>query len=502
VSVSVSDRERPLILLTGVTGYVGGRLLRVLEERGERLCCLTRRPEAVASDRDSTTIVAGDVLDRASLAPAMRGVGTAYYLVHSMTSASSFEEQDRRGAANFASAAREAGVRRIVYLGGLGAGGDLSSHLSSRQEVGCILAGSGVQTIEFRASIVIGSGSLSFEMLRKLVERVPVMITPRWVRTRAQPIAIEDVLDYLVAALDVELEGSKVFEIGGADRVSYEELMREYARQLGLRRWIVPVAFLSARLSSLWLGLVTPVYARVGRKLIDSLPHETVVRSAGADRAFAIRPRGYREAIARALANEDREFAETRWSDAVSSSGLQPERYGGVRHGKRLVDSRSIQVRVPPEQAFRPIRRIGGETGWYFGDRLWRLRGFLDLLAGGVGVRRGRRDPETPTVGSALDFWRVEAYEPDRLLRLRAEMRLPGRAWLQFEVTRNDTGSAIRQTASFHPTGLLGTAYWYSLFPIHSWIFKGMLSRIADAAQAPEGRRRALPGISTELDHA
>ena len=266
------------VLLTGATGYVGGRLLRALEERGERVRCLTRRPEAVASHRDTTTIVAGDVLEIESLRPAMRGVETAYYLVHSMTSAASFEEQDRRGAGNFAAAAREAGVRRIVYLGGLGAGGDLSSHLSSRQEVGRILADSGVQTIEFRASIVIGSGSLSFEMLRKLVERLPVMITPRWVRTKAQPIAIEDVLDYLVAALDVELEDSMVFEIGGADRVSYEELMREYARQLGIRRWIIPVPLLTARLSSLWLGLVTPVYARVGRKLIDSLPHETVVR--------------------------------------------------------------------------------------------------------------------------------------------------------------------------------------------------------------------------------
>ena len=502
MTATVSGRQRPPILLTGATGYVGGRLLRVLEERGERVRCLTRRPEAVASHRDTTTVIAGDVLEIESLRPAMLGVETAYYLVHSMTSAAGFEEQDRRGAGNFAAAAREAGVRRIVYLGGLGAGGDLSSHLSSRQEVGRILADSGVQTIEFRASIVIGSGSLSFEMLRKLVERLPVMVTPRWVRTTAQPIAIEDVLDYLVAALDVELEGSTVFEIGGADQVSYEELMREYARQLGIRRRIIPVPFLTARLSSLWLGLVTPVYARVGRKLIDSLPHETVVRSASAGRAFPIKPRGYREAIARALANEDREFSETRWSDSVSSAGLRPERYGGVRHGKRLVDSRSTQVRVSPAQAFRPIRRIGGETGWYFGNRLWRLRGFIDLLAGGVGVRRGRRDPETPTVGSALDFWRVEAYEPDRLLRLHAEMKLPGRAWLQFEVDPNDSGSTIRQTAIFHPTGLLGTAYWYGLFPVHSWIFQGMLTKIANAAQAPEGSRRPLPGITTELDHA
>jgi uncharacterized protein YbjT (DUF2867 family) len=501
-SVPAPGRLRPAILLTGATGYVGGRLLRLLEERGERVRCLTRRPDALRPERDTTTVVAGDVLEIESVRSAMRDVETAYYLVHSMSSAASFEEQDRRGADNFAAAAREAGVRRIVYLGGLGAGSDLSSHLASRQEVGCILADSGVQTIEFRASIVIGSGSLSFEMLRKLVERLPVMVTPRWVRTTAQPIAIEDVLAYLVAALDVELEDSAVFEIGGADQVSYEGLMREYARQLGIRRWIIPVPFLTARLSSLWLGLVTPVYARVGRKLIDSLPHETVVRSASADRAFPIKPRGYGEAIARALANEDREFSETRWSDSVASTGLQPERYGGVHHGKRLVDSRSIQVRASPAQAFRPIRRIGGETGWYFGNRLWRLRGFVDLLAGGVGVRRGRRDPETPRVGSALDFWRVEAYEPDRLLLLQAEMKLPGRAWLQFEVDGDDSRSTIRQTAIFHPTGLLGTAYWYGLFAVHSWIFKGMLTRIADVAQASDETREPLLSITAGLDHA
>jgi uncharacterized protein YbjT (DUF2867 family) len=489
-----------LVLLTGATGYVGGRLLRRLEDRGERVRCLTRRPEAVIPHCGTTTIAGGDVLDAESLRPALDGVETAYYLVHSMGSAGSFEEEDRRAARYFAAAAREAGVRRIVYLGGLGAGGDLSSHLASRQEVGRILAGEGVQAVEFRASVVIGSGSLSFEIIRKLVERLPVMVTPRWVRTVAQPIAIEDVLDYLVAALDVEVEGNAVFEIGGADAVSYEELMREYARQLGLRRLIIPVPFLTARLSSLWLGLVTPVYARVGRKLIDSLPHETVVRDSSALRAFPIRPRGYRDAISRALANEDREFAETRWSDAVTSGGLAPSRYGGVPHGKRLVDSRSVSVPVSPAQAFRPIRRIGGDTGWYFANRLWRLRGFLDLLAGGVGLRRGRRDPDSPTPGSALDFWRVEAFEPDHLLRLRAEMKLPGRAWLQFEVDGDDARSTIRQTAIFHPTGLLGTGYWYGLFPFHSWIFAGMLKAVARAAQAPVGAERPLAASSSGLD--
>ena len=392
----------------------------MLEERGERVRCLTRRPEAVAAHRDTTTIVTGDVLELESLRPAMRGIEIAYYLVHSMASATSFEQQDRRGAANFAAAAREAGVRRIVYLGGLGAGGDLSSHLASRQEVGRILADSGVPTIEFRASIVIGSGSLSFEMLRKLVERLPVMVTPRWVRTRAQPIAIEDVLDYLLAALDVELEGSAVFEIGGADQVSYEDLMREYARQLGIRRWIIPVPLLTARLSSLWLGLVTPVYARVGRNLIDSLPHETVVRSASAGRAFAIRPRGYREAIARALANEDREFAETRWSDAVSSAGLR-------RGALRRRPTRQAPGRLPLDPGAGLCRAgVSSDPADRRRDGLVLRRPPLAAARLHRPARRRRRRAPRPARprdadawASALDFWRVEAYEPNRLLRLR-----------------------------------------------------------------------------------
>ena len=475
---------RGIVLLTGATGYVGGRLLHRLEEQGERVRCLSRRPEALSDHAGTAEIVAGDVLDADTLGPALEGVDVAYYLVHSMGSGGSFEEEDRRAAANFAAAAAEAGLRRIVYLGGLGAGTDLSSHLASRQEVGQILSRAGVQVIEFRASVVIGSGSLSFEIIRALVERLPVMITPRWVRSVAQPIAIEDVLAYLMAAADLDLDGNAVFEIGGADQVSYEQLMREYARQAGLRRLIVPVPLLTPRLSSLWLGLITPVYARVGRKLIESLPHETVVQDTTALRTFPIRPRGHREAIARALAHENREFAETRWSDALSSTGLEAERYGGVRYGKRLVDSRSIRVPVGPADAFEPIRCIGGVTGWYFGDALWHLRGFLDLLVGGVGLRRGRRDPGQLTQGSTLDFWRVEAVEPDHLLRLRAEMRLPGRAWLQFEVDGDTGGSTIRQTAIFDPVGLPGAAYWYGLFPLHSWMFAGMLRRIAAAATA------------------
>jgi uncharacterized protein YbjT (DUF2867 family) len=473
------------VLLTGATGYVGGRLLPELERAGHRVRCLARRPEYLqARAASGTEIVAGDVLDPTTLREALRGIEVAYYLVHSMGSAGGFEEEDRRGARHFAEAALEAGVRRIVYLGGLGGSDELSAHLKSRHEVGRILRESGVDTVEFRASVIIGSGSLSFAMARALVDKLPVMVTPRWVRVLSQPISIEDVLAYLVAAAETEIGESRVFEIGGADRVSYLGIMEEYARQRGLRRWILPVPFLSLQLSSLWLGLVTPVYARVGRKLIESARNETVVRDDAALRAFSIRPRGIRESIERALINEDQRLARTRWSDALSAHG-RPRTWGGVDFGSRLVESRAERVPVSPERAFRPIRRIGGETGWYYGNFLWKLRGFLDLMVGGAGLRRGRRDPDLLAPGDTVDFWRVEAYEPDRLLRLSAEMRVPGRAWLQFEVRQDPDspqGSAIHQTAIFDPVGLSGRLYWYALYPLHAVIFSRMLQAIAREA--------------------
>ena len=471
-----------LCLVTGATGYVGGRLLRELAARGERVRCLARRPEFLEPRvAPGTEVVRGDVLQPESLAAAMAGVEVAYYLIHSMGSGRDFESEDRRGAHSFAAAAREAGVERIVYLGGLGHEPGLSRHLRSRQEVGRILRESGVPTIELRASIVIGSGSLSFEMVRALVQKLPVMITPRWVSQPAQPLAIEDLIAYLVSAADLELRASLVVEIGGADRVSYLDIMREFARQRGLRRSMIRVPVLSPRLSGLWLGLVTPVYARVGRELIDSVRNKTTVVDDSARRLFPlVAPRGIREAIARALLNEDRELAVTRWSDALSS-GAAPSQWGGSAFGSRIVDSRSVRVPRPPREAFAPVWRIGGETGWYYGDWLWRLRGFLDLLVGGVGVRRGRRDPEQLVPGDALDFWRVEAIEPDALLRLAAEMKLPGRAWLQFEVVPDGAGSTLRQTAIFDPVGLLGLAYWYALYPLHQLVFAGMLRGIVAA---------------------
>lgn len=472
-----------MILLTGATGYVGGRLLRRLESEGLAVRCLTRRPEQLRAQVAATTdVVGGDVCDPNAMACALRGVSSAYYLVHSMGAATDFESRDRIAAETFAAAAAACGVRRIIYLGGLGdANSPLSAHLRSRHEVGRVLARSGVETIELRASIVIGSGSLSFELIRALVERLPAMVTPRWVDVPAQPTGIEDVLSYLRAALDAPSSGSRIYEIGGPDRVSYGELMREYARQRGLRRCMIPIPLLTPRLSSLWLRLMTPLYASVGRKLIDSIRHPTVVQDDSALRDFAIRPIGVRDAIARALTNEDRAFAETRWSDALSAAG-EARSFGGARFGNRLVDSRSVVVAVPPDVAFAPIRRIGGATGWYYGTWLWNARGTIDLLCGGVGMRRGRRDPERLRVGETLDFWRVEAIEPPHLLRLAAEMKVPGRAWLEFEVVPEASGARIRQTALFDPVGLAGLAYWYGIYPLHRLVFAGMLRGIARAA--------------------
>lgn len=473
----------PRVLLTGATGYVGGRLLVELERRGASVRCFVRRPEALRGRvAPSTDIVAGDALDAPAVARAVDGVSAVYYLIHSM-GGEDFAARDREAARLLGDAAREAGVRRIIYLGGLGAGaGGLSEHLRSRQETGEILRQSGVPVLELRASIVLGSGSLSFEMIRALVERLPVMICPRWVAVEAQPIAVEDLIAYLAAALDLPAGSERIYEIGGPDRVTYGDLMREYARQRGLKRLLIPVPLLTPRLSSLWLALVTPLYARVGRKLVDSLRNPTVIRDPAALTTFLVRPRGVREAIARALLNEDQTFARTRWSDAVSSSGLT-ERYGGDLVGTRLVDSRRTFVPVSPAAAFAPIRRIGGDAGWYYGNPLWRLRGSLDLLVGGVGLRRARRNADDLSPGDALDFWRVESFEPDRLLRLRAEMKVPGRAWLQFETTPAPGGSEIRQTAIFDASGLLGLAYWYALYPLHRFVFAGMLRGIADRAQ-------------------
>lgn len=453
---------RRRILLTGATGYVGGQLLPALERDGHRVRCLARTPDSLAGKTGAgTEVVAGDITDRTSVDTAMRDIETVYFLVHSMGQGERFEELDRAGATNIAEAAVAAGVSRIIYLGGLGdSRSALSTHLRSRQEVGQLLrehAGTACQVVEFRASIVIGAGSASFEMIRALVERLPVMVTPRWVSVLAQPIAVADLLAYLGAALDLPSGPHRIYEIGGRDQLSYRDIMREYARQRGLRRLMIPVPLLTPRLSSLWLALVTPVHARVGRTLVDSIRHPTLVRDESARRDFAIAPVGIEAAIATAIVTEARD------------------------RRNRLIDDRTIVVEVPPERAFAAIRRIGGRNGWYYGNWLWRIRGGLDVMVGGVGMRRGRRDPDMLTVNDHVDWWNVEAYEPARLL-LAAEMKLPGRAWLEFQVTPAAGGSTIRQTAVFDPKGLAGLAYWYAVWPLHAFVFKGMLRGIAREA--------------------
>jgi uncharacterized protein YbjT (DUF2867 family) len=444
------------VLLTGATGYIGGRLLRHFEEAGRPVRCLARNPERVRATRSTTEIVQGDCLDQESLDRALVGVDSAYYLVHSMSVGADFAEVDRHAAASFGRAAARAGVRRIIYLGGLAdQTGSLSSHLQSRAETGSILRDSGIPVIELRASIVIGAGSLSFQMIEALVERLPVMVCPRWVATLTQPLAVDDVVAYLSAALELPETGGEVFEIGGPDVVSYGDIMREYARLRGLRRWLVPVPLLTPHLSGLWLALVTPAQARVGRALVEGLKNPTVVRSPPAMDTFRIQPMPLREALAKAI--ED-----------------------GARL-RQKVDTRTTIVDASPARVFTPIRQIGGTNGWYFGNALWRARGWLDVVWGGVGMGRGRRDIESCAPSDIIDGWTVEAYEPDRRLRLRADLKLPGRAWLEFQVTPLDDGrrSLIRQTATFDPRGLLGRAYWYGVLPVHEWLFSGLLQEIA-----------------------
>ncbi|MEQ1679709.1 MAG: SDR family oxidoreductase [Nitrospira sp.] len=472
-----------LILLTGASGYIGGRLLPSLENQGYRLRCLARRPEILKPKvSPSTEVVAGDVLDRASLDNAFCGVDVAYYMVHSMSSTGSFEETDRQAARNFSEAAKAAGVKGLIYVGGLGSDEEeLSAHLRSRHEVGDILRQSGLPVCEFRASAVIGSGSASFELVRALVERLPIMLTPRWVKGKAQPIGIDDLLDYLIEALQIPLSQYRIYEVGGADKVSYADMMRAYGRQRGLKPLIIPVPVLTPWLSALWLGLITPLYARIGRAIIESIVHVTVVRDNAALTTFSVRPMGIDEAMHRALVREERHFSETRWSDALSSSGRLPS-WGGVRFGTRIVDSRTLTVEAPPEAVFRSIERIGGNHGWYACNWLWRVRGFIDLLQGGVGMGRGRPSSTTLRVGDTVDSFRVEAIEPNRRLRLKSEMNLPGRAWLEFEVTEAGSSTQIRQTAIFDPVGLKGQLYWYSLYVPHEFVFNGMLRGIAQAA--------------------
>ena len=490
----MKERSPHKVLITGATGYVGGRLVGRLQGLGFAIRCMARKPSHLI-DRVSPDVEVdyGDVIEPLTLDTALQGVDTAFYLVHALAASGDFEATELTGARNFGEAARKAGVERIIYLGGLGDSGSVASaHMRSRHAVGEILRDSGVPTIEFRASIIIGSGSLSFELVRSLVRRLPVMVVPKWVRVKAQPIAIDDVLEYLVEAIEVPIDVSTVYEIGGQEQLSYLDLMKRYGEITGLHRLYINVPFLTPWLSSLWLNLVTPLFAKVGRKLIDSIRIASVVKDDKALRDFAVRPMNVSEAIRRAHDEEDRVFVETHWSDALSAS-TDSAGYGGQRFGPRIVDSRVITVDAEPEQAFECIERIGGANGWYYADWLWKIRGFMDRLLGGVGMQRGRRDPKCLRKGDVLDCWRLETIERPHKLLLRAEMKVFGRAWLQFEVNRQNAQTEIRQTAVYDPYGLTGLVYWYTLYPLHELVFRGMLRGIAKAAggsnpSEPRGR--------------
>jgi uncharacterized protein YbjT (DUF2867 family) len=472
------------ILIVGASGYIGGRLVPLLRSRGDDLVLMSRDARPLAARFPDARVVAADLLDAATLAPALEGIDVAYYLAHSMGAGErGFAERDRQAARNFAQAAARAGVSRIVYLGGLGDdAADLSHHLASRHETGAELAAHGVPVTEFRAAVIIGSGSASFEILRHLTERLPVMITPRWVGTRCQPIGIRDVLDYLVGALD-HPEAIGIVEIGAPDVLSYGDMMLTYARLRGLRRLMIPVPVLTPRLSSYWVNLVSPVPAGIARPLIEGLRNEVIVTHPGPAAAFGLAPLPFTEALQRAIDRTDRHDIESTWFDALAAPDRQSLTAVESREGM-IIDRRSHRVAAPPERAFAEIERLGGDAGWPYANLLWRIRGLADRVVGGVGMRLGRRDAAHVRVGDALDFWRVEEVRAPSLLRLRAEMRVPGRAWLQYEVSAAPGGSRIVQTAFFEPKGVSGLAYWYVLYPAHAVIFRGMVRELARRAAA------------------
>lgn len=473
----------PLVLVTGATGYVGGRLVpALLAAGGTAVRCLARTPAKLdaAPWRSEVEVVRGNV--GGDLAEALDGVGTLVYLVHSIGQGDRWAERDLADARNVAAQARAAGVGRIVFLGGLGCDSDdLSVHLRNRHEVGRALADSGIPTVELRAGVIIGSGSASFEMLRYLVEVLPVMITPRWVATRCQPIAIADVVTYLVqAVLGTDIPPG-VYEIGGPDVVSYAEMMDAYARGAGLpRRRVISVPLLTPGLSSYWVGLVTPVPVPLARELVESLVNEVVVDDQRALTTFAVEPMGLAEAIARALAAVERENVPTTWSGADLVHFVPLTTDPTWSGGTLLSDVRRAVTPASPVAVYDTVTAIGGDRGWYCGRLLWRIRGLLDKLVGGPGLRKGRK--RTIAVGDAIDFWRVEELRPGRRVRLRAEMVLPGQAWLTWDLDPVGEGTRVTQSATFRPRGLWGRVYWLAVAPFHRFVFPGMLAGILDDA--------------------
>ena len=477
-------------LVTGVTGYIGGRLVPKLLAKGYQVRVLSRDTNRLQGRPwiNRVEVIEADVLDPNSLPEALRNVDVAYYMIHSMSgkSSSKFHQRDLQAAKNFSKTAQQENVDRIIYLGGLGNPDDnLSEHLQSRQQTGEVLRQSGVSVTEFRAAIVVGSGSKSFEMVRYLTERVPIMICPSWVYSKVQPIAIRNVLQYLVSAIEKPETKDGIIEIGGSSVITYADMMRIYAQVNGLKRILVPVPVLSPTLSSHWVHWMTPVPSSLARPLIEGLKNDVVVQNNKARTLFPeIDPFSYKRAVELAMARIDTDDVETTWNDAlISSKGDEEPVILETKQGLNI-ERRIRNVEAKPQHVFDTFTSLGGDKGWPVFQWAWKLRGILDRMVGGVGFRRGRRHPTNLRVGDALDFWRVEAIKPGELLRLRAEMKVPGKAWLEFQaINVDDKTTKLVQTAYFAPKGLFGLLYWYGLYPLHSLIFSEMIDELAQQSK-------------------
>jgi uncharacterized protein YbjT (DUF2867 family) len=476
-----------LILVSGATGYIGGRLVPRLLEAGYRVRCLVRDPSRLQGRPwlDKVEITTGDALNEESLVAAMQGVNVAYYLIHGLQGGKVNAERDMNAARNFACATESANVEQIIYLGELvDPSANLSPYLRSRHETGYLLRQGGVPVTELRAGIVIGSGSLLFEMIRYVTEHQPLMVCPRWWYTQAQPIAIRNVLDYLVAVLETPSSRGKLIEIGGVDRLSYAQMCKGYAELRGFKRLMIPTPVYAPRLSAWWVHMLTPLHWRALLPLIEGLKSRSIVQDDSARFIFpAIRLLDYKTAVSLALGRVQNDNVETSWADALVTSAGDSQPYTFSLQDGMMIEDRRKLVDLSPENVFKSFTGLGGSRGWLYLDWTWDIRGWLDKLFGGVGLRRGRRHPDELYVGDTLDFWRVEAVEPNRLLRLRAEMKSPGKAWLQFQsIPQPDGKTLLTQTAYFAPRGLSGLIYWYSLYPIHLFLFSGMIARIAERA--------------------
>ena len=477
-----------LILVTGATGYVGGRLVPRLVEAGYRVRCMSRDPERLEGRpwRNQVEVVKGDALDKASVVAAMQGVSVAYYMIHGVQSGIVHAERDMTAARNFAEAAEAAGIQRIIYLGELVNTTDyLSPYLRARHETGYILRYSRVPVTEFRAGMIVGSGSVLFEMIRYLSEREFMFICPRWFFSMAQPIAIRDVLAYLLAALDSPESIGKMIEIGGATRLTYADMLFAYARERNLKRFLIPTPFYAPRLSAFWVHMVTPIHWRLVLPLIDGLRAELVVHDDLAKELFPqIKPLDFQTATHLALRRIRRDNVETSWSDALVTTAGDIKPYTFTVEEGLMVERRQVLVDVAPESVYRAYTGLGGDRGWLYMDWAWVIRGWLDKLVGGVGLRRGRRHPDEIWPGESLDFWRVEALEKNRLMRLRAEMKVPGDAWLQFESLPQENGKTLLTVKAFFDVhGVTGLLYWYAMFPFHKFIFDGLTNRLASRAR-------------------